>query len=385
MMFWPLFIALFLLALSFVLVPLLRSRNKGIVSPHSKQNVEVYKAQLRELDADLKNGLLGDAEADTARLEIERRLLKAVAEKDTSHEKKQGVSTAFLITVTVLLLLVSATIYLYIGMPGMRDFALKDQRHSVMQREAKNEKSPQIHQEISEIQQHLQQKPEDVLAWRALGQYQSQLDNRAAAAQAFQHWYELEPDNIDAAVVYSESLIMLSNGRVGPAALLVLNKAQKMQPRNPGVRHYLAMAHYQAGRVEQALADWKALEAESKPGVPWLRQLRAWIRRAESDLGIETAKSSDVVPEISAADRKAIQDMSGEDQLAMIKSMVGRLQGKMDQNPDNIEGWVRLAKAYMVLGQKEDAIRSLEQAVKYAPQDLKPQLKKQLEILRNQG
>jgi cytochrome c-type biogenesis protein CcmH len=76
--------------------------------------------------------------------------------------------------------------------------------------------------------------------------------------------------------------------------------------------------------------------------------------------------------------------MSPADRAEMIKSMVARLQSKMDENPENIEGWFRLAKAYSVLGQKADAIKAMEQAMKYAPDDQKPQVKKQLEILKEQ-
>ena len=175
---------------------------------------------------------------------------------------------------------------------------------------------------------------------------------------------------------------MLSEGRVSPAALLVLNRARKMQPRNPGVRHYLSLASYQAGNVEQALAGWKSLESDSKPDVPWMPQLKGWIRRAEQDLGITGANASLPAPALSDEQQQAIADMSQEEQAEMIRGMVARLQEKMDQNPDNIEGWFRLAKAYMVLGQKQDAIASLEQAEKYASDDVKGEIKKQLEILR---
>jgi len=385
MMFWIALSAIFLVALALLLTPLLRFRNEKAGLQGQARNLEVYKAQLQELAADRKNGLLGKAEADTARLEIERRLLKAAQTGEKNAAAAGAASRPLLITLTIVTLLLSVGFYLYIGMPGMKDFALKDQKHSVSQRAAQNSKSPEMIREVAAIRQHLLQKPDDVAAWRALGQYQSELDNRAAAAQAFQQWYQREPENIDAAVIYGESLIMMSNGRISPAALLLLNKAQKMQPRNPAVRHYLAMAEYQAGRVEQALAGWRQLAAESKPDVPWMPQLRAWIRQAESDLGIESADNGAVAPALKAKDRAAMEQMSAEEQLAMIKSMVGRLQDRMDRNPENAEGWLRLAKAYMVLNQKTDAIKSMEQALRYAPDELKPEIKKQLAILKQQG
>jgi cytochrome c-type biogenesis protein CcmH len=42
--------------------------------------------------------------------------------------------------------------------------------------------------------------------------------------------------------------------------------------------------------------------------------------------------------------------MSAEDRASMIRSMVESLDAKMSENPDNIEGWLRLVRSYAVLG-----------------------------------
>lgn len=386
-MIWLLIIGVFLLSLALLLSPLFRrSGVKDSPTPqNTHQDMAVYKAQLQELDGDQKNGLLSEAEVASARLEIERRLLKASSEPDQDMSLK-GASWGFLAMAVTVILLATVGFYLTIGQPGMPDFALKNQQHSPSRMAEKNAESQdkilKIQQEVVDLKRHLAETPDNIKAWHALGQYQSQLRNKAEAAQAFQQWYERDPGNIDAAIVYGESLIMLSDGQVSPAALLVLNRARKIQPRNPGVRHYLSLAAYQAGNVSQALAGWKSLEADSKPGVPWMRQLKGWIQRAERDLGVEGSDDRLPAPTLSEEQQQAIADMSQEEQSEMIKGMVGRLQEKMEQNPENIEGWFRLAKAYMVLGQKQDAIASLEQAEKYAPEDVKGEIKKQLEILR---
>ncbi len=377
MMVWILLIGFLLLAIAMVLIPVFRYRADN--AQNQNQNIAVYKAQLQELETDQNNGVLSEAEAASARLEIERRLLKIAAIGEKTNNTK-GASLGLLGAITTIVLLLSAGFYLKIGMLAMPDFILKDQDHSVAKRAEKNAASQEIMREVTEIKAELSINPANIKAWRALGQYQSQLQNKAEAAQAYQRWYELEPNNIDAAIVYAENLIILSEGRVGPAALLVLNRARDMQPRNPGARHYLALANYQSGNIAQALAGWKNLEQDSKPGVPWLPPLKRWIRQAEKDLGIENT----VAPTLNEDERAAIKDMSAQEQANMIKSMVARLQDKMDKNPTNIEGWFRLAKAYEVLGQRDDMINSLKKALLHAPDDRKPQIKKQLEILLKQ-
>lgn len=384
-MFWFILPVFFVIALGMLLIPLFRNRNEEVETKKHTQNMDVYKAQLQELDTDLKSGALSETEAASARLEIERRLLKT-EENQEKTDKKHPTETSgtMLVMVTTIVLLGATGFYLNIGMPGMQDFPLKEQKHSTAALAKENKASADIITEISEIKTHLSQNPDDIKAWRALGQNQGKLKKWSEAAQAFQRWYELEPDNINAAVTYGESLIMLSDGRVGPAALLTLKRARNMQPQHPAVRHYLALAQYQSGNIEQALASWEKLAADSEAGAPWLRPLRGWIRQAQKDLGIETIENKTAAPRLSEAQQKALTEMSPSEQTEMIRGMVGRLQDKMDQNPENIEGWFRLAQAYGVLGQKGDAIKSLEMALKYAPDDLKPQIKKQLEVLMKQ-
>ncbi len=383
-MFWIVSAFLLLVALAIILIPLFRYREDE--EQDQSQSLNVYKAQLKELDGDQKNDQLSAEEVTSARLEIERRLLKvaSTSKEDKTETTVTKTARPLLVMVTVLVFMGSYGFYLLVGNPGMPDFPLDEQKNSAAQMTKEDAKSPEMISEVAILKTYLAQKPDDIKAWRTLGQLETDLHDRPEAAKAFQRWHELDPNSIDAAVVYAESLIILSDGRVGPAALLVLNRARKIQPQNPGVRHYMALAQYQAGNVEQALAGWKSLATDSKPGAPWLNALNRWIRKAERELGVQSTGSRGAGPALSAEQRASVASMSPADRAEMIKSMVARLQSKMDENPENIEGWFRLAKAYSVLGQKADAIKAMEQAMKYAPDDQKPQVKKQLEILKKQ-
>ncbi len=381
-MVWFLLFIFFLISLAVVFVPLWRYRDDGPPKHSSSKNIDVYKAQLRELETDQNIGVLSKAEAAAARLEIERRLLRITAGHDRDNGRGAAqLSPALLMVIITIIMLGAAAFYLTIGMPGMPDFALKNQNHSVAAQAEKNIATPEKLAQIAEIKAHLKKNPDDINALHTLGQNYSALQMRAEAAQAYQRWYELAPDNISAAVIYGESLVMLSDGRVSPAALLVFNRARKIQPENPGIRHYLALARYQAGDVEQALAGWQSLIRDSAPDAPWLRQIQRWVQRAETDLGLPVTKTTAIAPALSDGQRKAIEEMSEQEQAELIRNMVARLARKMDENPENTEGWFRLSRAYMMLDQREDAIRALKRAEEHAPDHLKPQIKKQLEIL----
>ena len=68
------------------------------------------------------------------------------------------------------------------------------------------------------------------------------------------------------------------------------------------------------------------------------------------------SQTSGVAPGPSRAQIEAAGEMSPEERMAFIRSMVERLAGKLAENPDDIAGWERLVRAYGVLGETDKAI-----------------------------
>jgi cytochrome c-type biogenesis protein CcmH len=58
--------------------------------------------------------------------------------------------------------------------------------------------------------------------------------------------------------------------------------------------------------------------------------------------------------------------MSPEERQAMIRSMVDRLAARLEQNPNDKDGWTRLARAYDVLGETEKAEAARARAAQVA-------------------
>ena len=54
--------------------------------------------------------------------------------------------------------------------------------------------------------------------------------------------------------------------------------------------------------------------------------------------------------------------MTVEDRVAMIRNMVESLDAKLAENPDNLEGWLRLVRSYSVMGDRAAAVTALERA-----------------------
>ena len=109
------------LALALILPPLLQSAGAARIEDARAANLLVYQDQLRELDADLKTGLLTQAQYDQDKEEIERRLLE-----DVGDEKRAGAPQVFATrklayAVAILIPVAAIVFYVFVGSPKLVD------------------------------------------------------------------------------------------------------------------------------------------------------------------------------------------------------------------------------------------------------------------------
>ena len=76
----------------------------------------------------------------------------------------------------------------------------------------------------------------------------------------------------------------------------------------------------------------------------------------------------DGAPGPNADQVAAAADMSPEERAAFVQSMVERLAARLEEEPDDLEGWLRLANAYRVLGDDDAARTALAQAEPLLPE-----------------
>jgi cytochrome c-type biogenesis protein CcmH len=89
-------------------------------------------------------------------------------------------------------------------------------------------------------------------------------------------------------------------------------------------------------------------------------------------------------PALSDDTMAAAKDMNEADRGAMIRGMVERLATKLKQNGDDVEGWLRLVRAYMVMGERDKAVSALTDA-RQAVANNAERLKQLNEGLKNLG
>jgi cytochrome c-type biogenesis protein CcmH len=166
-----------------------------------------------------------------------------------------------------------------------------------------------------------------------------------------------------------ESLVALDKGRVGREARLAFAAAIEADPGNARARYYAGLAMAQDGRLEGAIAVWKGLAEDLPADSPMIGLLRQQITQAAKEAGIEPPviaarppASAGTAPGPSAADVEAAQEMSAEERQQFIRSMVARLAERLAEDPADADGWLRLARAHLVLGEPGKAKEALAAA-----------------------
>ncbi|MFN3591403.1 MAG: hypothetical protein ACK4TG_04370, partial [Thermaurantiacus sp.] len=156
-------------------------------------------------------------------------------------------------------------------------------------------------------------------------------------------------------------------GEITPAAREIFRRAVAASPQDARARYYLAAARDQAGDTEGAIADWLTLLNED-PDAPWTAPLRDIISQRAAAAGVDVsgrlpapaaARPPGAPPGVMAAptpDQVAeANSLSPADRQAMVQGMVDGLEARLTENPRDLEGWQRLIRARMVLGEQDRA------------------------------
>ena len=141
-----------------------------------------------------------------------------------------------------------------------------------------------------------------------------------------------------------EALVGAAGGVVTGEAKAEFERAVAMNADEVKASYFLGLAAEQDGRAGDATSIWKAMLAKAPSDAPWRPLVEAAISRVG---GVAPALSDDTMA--------AAKDMSDGDRNAMVRGMVERLASRLKQNGDDVEGWLRLVRAYMVMGEREKA------------------------------
>ncbi len=375
-----------------IVLPLLRGTRAG--QGRGVFDQAVYRDQLRELDRDIARGLLSETEAHAARLEIQRRLLAAApAAMPVADPPRQAPVLA--LSIAALVSIGSVALYGVLSKPTR----LVDPGAA-----AAREQQAEIERLVARLKERLAADPTSQEGWRLYARTSAALADWDTAINAYQRAMALGDGTVDTLAAYGEVLVARARGTVIPLARETFRTVLAREPDNGMARFYLAIAAGQDGQPAEAIRGLQVLAAEMPADAP----VRAEIARRVAGFAQEAGMAPPALPPgqspaspgsppgapLAAGPRAGVPaapptgapanaprgpdqatidaaaSMPAADRTQMIRGMVARLAERLEQEPNDLDGWLRLGQSWMVLNEPEKAADAYERAAPLRAEDV---------------
>ena len=350
MLVWSVFAVLTAIAAIAVLLPYARARRGE--ADFGGSDAEVYKDQLDEIERDVERGALSQAEADAARLEISRRLLKASDLHGDAPDARALAPSRWrprLVLATAFLIVPVAAIVVYLsnGAPGMPDLPLAERLSASVE----NQDAAIL---LARVEEAVQENPDDVRGWAILAPIYARQGRFSDARGAYVQLLRLQGDDPRLLTDFGEVIVVENQGLVTEEAMQRFVQALDVDPSFPKARYYRALGLAQEGRADQARQILIALRNDGGPEAPWAASVDALLNDLDG-----AARISAPSPQGAAA----IAALPEAERRAAIEGMVDSLAARLADQPDDLAGWSQLIRSYVTLDRREDALISLQTAL----------------------
>ena len=156
-----------------------------------------------------------------------------------------------------------------------------------------------------------------------------------------------------------EARVVVAQGVVTPQAKKDFEAALALDPAAPEAQYYLGVAAAQAGDKDKAIAIFSKMAADAPADAAYLKAVNAQLAILRGEASPPVVASAP-----SSEQGKAIAAMPADQRQAMIRGMVDRLASRLESKGDDVEGWLKLIRAYSVLAETEKARKAVTEARK---------------------
>ena len=310
-LFWIAVVVCLVIALAFVLPPLLRTRAAAGQAARRDINIAVYRDQLRELEADRASGMLSEAQFQVARQELEARLADDALGPDASPEPVQAGSRRLGYGLAALLPVAALGLYVWMGQP---DALLAVQTGSPHSATAASPAALDFMQLAQRVEERTRTHPDDGEAWAMLGKTYAAVEQWAKALQALEKAKELLPREASVLSAYAEALAVSNNRVLAGRPMELVEQALAIDPEDMKGLEMAAIHAYQEGSHAEAAAYFGRLYALLPPETAYAQDVLAAQQETErlarpGMAGLDSLASppSAVAPAVSAAAGATIQ------------------------------------------------------------------------------
>lgn len=330
---------------------------------------EIYKARLAEIETELSLGKISKEEYDYTLAEEGRRLL-ALANSDETRNLFSGATSARTATIGAIAAILLVPLITFGGYSNWGAVDMPDQPLIARLNEDPRGQSVQILLQRAENQ--LTKNPEDGRGWLVVAPVYMRLNRPNDAVIALRNAMRLLGPTAEIQTQLGEAIAISAAGVVTQEAKQLFEKAAASDPDNSKPKFFLAIALNQSGQYQEAAKAWNELIAGSPKNAPWVEIARRQLQLAQAKLNPD-APANPTKPEApgnpTKEDIKAAGELSADERQDFINSMVDRLAGELEDNPQNKAGWRRIIRSLTVLKRKEDALEAIETAMQVFKDD----------------
>jgi cytochrome c-type biogenesis protein CcmH len=334
-----------------VLWPLSRKTSRS----SSGSDVAVYRDQLDEIERDRAHGLIHESEAAAARVEVSRRLIAAAEQVAQTNRRSEPSASpaetwrrrAVTVAVLVLFPLGAGAVYLALGSPTLSDQPLAE-------RLAAAHGGRSIDSLVAQVEMHLQGHPDDGRGWEVIAPVYLRLGRADDAVAARRNALRLNGETAEREAALGEALVVAANGVVTADAKQAFDKALALDSKHVEARYFIGLAAEQDGERPRAAEIWRGLLADAAQDAPWTSFVRAALDRVEGGAERPAGPSEEQIA--------ASSNLGANERDTMIRGMVERLSERLHRDGSDVDGWLRLIRSHVVLGEPDKARAAMSDA-----------------------
>ncbi|MDB5688980.1 MAG: repeat-containing protein [Sphingomonas bacterium] len=221
---------------------------------------------------------------------------------------------------------------------------------------------------VAKLEARMKANPGDAKGWRMLGWAYYQMQRYTDAVTAYRRATAAAPGDAEGWSALGEAIALAGKGDIPAEAAAAFRKAVAIDPADARARYFLAVEKDLAGDHQGAIDGWIALLKETPAGAPWEENVRQTIAQAAQKYRIDvTGRVPAPAPAGTRAGPTGDQIAAATalppgQQAAMISGMVEALATRLKANPKDGDGWIRLMRARLVLGDKAAATQAYRDA-----------------------
>jgi cytochrome c-type biogenesis protein CcmH len=213
---------------------------------------------------------------------------------------------------------------------------------------------------VAQVEAHLEARPNDGRGWEVvapvymkMGRFNDAVRARANVVRILGATAVREGD-------LGEAQVAAANGVVTAEAKQSFERALKLDAADLKAQYFIGLAAEQDGRPNDAAQTWRTMLDNAPPNAPYRPLIQQSLARLESK-GIKVEPKAPQ-PGPTQEDIAASQQMTPEQRAEMIRGMVDRLADRLKTDGTDFESWLRLVRAYVVMGDADKAREALANA-----------------------